>query len=68
MTMSCSSVGHRRDLDLVLLWPWHRPEATDPIGPLAWEPPYAGGAALEMAKRQIYIYIYISFDVWDWLM
>jgi len=22
------------------------------IGPLAWEPPHAAGAALEMAKRQ----------------
>ena len=26
--------------------------ATAPIRPLAWEPPYAVGAALEMAKRQ----------------
>ena len=26
--------------------------ATAPIGPLAWEPPYALGAALEKAKRQ----------------
>jgi len=26
--------------------------ATAPIGPLAWEPPYATGAALEKAKRQ----------------
>ena len=25
--------------------------ATPPIGPLAWEPPYAVGEALEMAKR-----------------
>ena len=25
---------------------------TAPIRPLAWEPPYAVGAALEMAKRQ----------------
>ena len=24
--------------------------ATAPIGPLAWEPPYAAAAALEMAK------------------
>ena len=28
---------------------WHRPAATALIGPLAWEPPYATGAAL---KRQ----------------
>ena len=26
--------------------------ATAPTGPLAWEPPYAAGAALEKAKRQ----------------
>ena len=26
--------------------------ATAPIRPLAWEPPYAVGAAQEMAKRQ----------------
>ena len=28
-------------LDLALLWLWHRPVAIAPIGPLAWEPPYA---------------------------
>jgi len=33
----------------MLLWLWHRPVATVPIGPLAWELPYAAGAAL---KRQ----------------
>jgi len=38
--------------DLALLWLWHRPVATAPIGPLAWEPPYAAGAAQEKAKRQ----------------
>ena len=27
--------------------------ATAPIRPLAWEPPYAAGAAQEKAKRQI---------------
>jgi len=26
--------------------------ATAPIGPLAWEPPYAAGVAQEKAKRQ----------------
>ena len=49
--MSCG-VGCRRGLDPVLLWPWHRLVATAPIRPLAWEPPYAAGVALEMAKRQ----------------
>ena len=31
--------------DLALLWLWHRPAALAPIRPLAWEPPYATGAA-----------------------
>ena len=26
--------------------------ATAPIGPLAWEPPYAAGAAQEIAKKK----------------
>ena len=34
-----------------LLWLWRRPVATAPIRPLAWESPYAPGAAQEMAKR-----------------
>ena len=29
---------------------WHRLAATAPIGPLAWGPPYAMGAALEKTK------------------
>ena len=49
--MSCG-VGHRLGSDLALLWLWRRPAATAVIGPLAWEHPYATGAALEMAKRQ----------------
>jgi len=32
-----------------LLWLWRRPVATAPIRPLAWEPPYAAGAAQEIA-------------------
>ena len=40
-------VGRGRGLDLALLWLWRRPVATAPIRPLAWEPPYAPGAALE---------------------
>ena len=38
--------------DPALLWLWRSPAATAPIGPLAWEPPYAARAALEKAKRQ----------------
>ena len=49
--MSCG-VGRRHSSDPVWLWLWRRPAATAPIGPLAWEPLYAAGAALEMAKRQ----------------
>ena len=44
-------VGHRHGLDPMLLWLWHRPAATDPIRPLAWEPPYATGSALEETKK-----------------
>ena len=44
--------GCRRGSDPALLWLWHRPAAIAPIRPLAWEPPYAAGAAQEMAKRQ----------------
>ena len=43
------SVGPRLSSDLSLLWLWYRTVATAPIQPLAWELPYAVGAAL---KRQ----------------
>ena len=35
-----------------MLWLWRGLAAAAPIRPLAWEPPYAMGAAHEMAKRQ----------------
>ena len=54
--MSCG-VDRRRGLYLELLWLGYRPEATAPIGPLAWEPPYAAGAALENTKRHKKIFI-----------
>ena len=47
--MSCD-IGHRRGLSLVLLWLWCRSAAVAPIRPLAWEPPYAVGAALKRQK------------------
>ena len=63
--MSCG-VGRRRGSDPALLWLWHRPVATAPIRPLAWEPPYAAGAAQkEIAKRQKKKetnYSYLSFS------
>ena len=40
-------MGRRCGSDPVLLWPLHRPAATALIRPLAWEPPYATGVALE---------------------
>ena len=47
--MSCG-VDRRCGSDLALQWLWCRPAATSEIRPLAWEPPYATGAALQ--KRQ----------------
>ena len=38
--------------DAALLWLWCRPAATALIRPLAWEPPYAEGAALEKTKKK----------------
>ncbi len=49
--MGCG-VSHRCGLDLALLWLWRRLAAIALIRPLAWEPPYAEGVALEKAKRQ----------------
>ena len=48
--MSCG-VGRRHVSDPVLLWLWRRLVATALIRPLAWEPPYAAGAALEKGKK-----------------
>ena len=49
--MSCG-VGHRLGLDPELLRLWHRPAAVAPIGPLAWELPYATSAALKRKKKE----------------
>ena len=49
--MNCD-VGHRCGLDTVLLWLWWRPAAAAPIRPLAWELPYASGAALKRQKEK----------------
>ena len=37
--------------DLALLWLWRRLAATAPIGPLAWEPPYAAGSSSRKGKK-----------------
>ena len=44
VSRSCAS-------DLALLCLWRKPAATAPIQPLAWELPYAGGAALKSKKQ-----------------
>ena len=49
--MSCG-VGRRRGLDPVLLWLGYRLAAVAPIGPLAWEPPYAVGVALKRKEEK----------------
>ena len=49
--MSCG-VGHRCGSDLALLWLWCRLAAPALIRPLAWEPPYATGAALKSKKKE----------------
>ena len=50
--MSCG-VGHRWGSDpTVLLWLWGRLAATAPIGPFAWELPYAAGAALKSKTKE----------------
>ena len=48
--MSCG-VGRGHGLHLALLRLWRRPVATALIEPLAWESPYAVGAALKIQKK-----------------
>ena len=52
--MSCG-VGHRCGSDPALLWLCYRPAAVALIRPLAWESPYAAGAALKGKKIKIKI-------------
>ena len=49
--MSCG-VGCRCGLDAALLWLWRRLAAVARIGPLAWELPYATGAAPKRQKKK----------------
>ena len=49
--MNCG-IGHRRSSDPMLLWLQCRLAATAPIGPLAWELPYAVGADLKKVKKK----------------
>ena len=51
--MSCG-IGRRfgSDLTLLWLWLWCRLAAAAPIQPLAWEIPYATGAALKRKSKK----------------
>uniref|UniRef100_A0A8D0MEW7 Methanethiol oxidase n=1 Tax=Sus scrofa TaxID=9823 RepID=A0A8D0MEW7_PIG len=62
--MSCG-VGGRRGSDPVLLWLWRRPAATAPIRPLAWEPPYASGAALKRQKTKRNVVSRMELRLWQ---
>ena len=48
----CCELWCRSQGDLALLWLWHRPADVTPVGPLAWEPPYATGVALKSQKKK----------------
>ena len=43
-----------------MLWLWCRQAAAAPIGPLAWEPPYAMGSALKIKKKDIGTPVFIA--------
>ena len=49
--LPCCGIGRKCGSDLVLLWLWHRPVVIAPIGPLAWEPPYAVGSGPRKGKK-----------------
>ena len=50
VAVSCG-IGCRRGSDPALLWLWRRLVAAAPIRPLAWESPYAAGAAQRNSKK-----------------
>ena len=51
IAMSCG-VSCRRGSDMAVLWLWCRLVAAALIRPLAWELPYAAGAALKRQKEE----------------
>ena len=66
--MSCG-VGGRRGWDPALLWLWCRLAAPAPIQSLAWELPYATGAALKRAppKKKYLVLPHLWCGLWLWL-
>ena len=66
--MSCG-VGCRSSSDPALLWLWCRPAAAAQIRPLAWEPPWATGVALERKGKNTFNNIGIGVPTvaqWVW--
>ena len=67
-------VGHRGSSDSGLLWLWFASAA--PIGPLAWELPYATSAALKSKKKKpdenknisVYYSIFHIHNFWAMIM
>ena len=57
------SVGCRCSSDLTLLWLWCRLAAVAPVRPLAWEPPYAAGAALKRQKKKSPVGFWIGIEL-----
>ena len=51
VAVSCGVDG-KCSLDPTFLWLWHKLAAVAPIQPLAWELPYAAGAALKSEKKK----------------
>ena len=68
--VSCG-VGCRCRSDPALLWLWYRPAAAAPFRPLAWEPPYAAGAAVNVKNKSSLYFLFLA-DVflgkaWHWV-
>ena len=55
--------SNRHGSDPALLWLWCRLGATALIRPLAWEPPYAAGAALKKKKKSFHFYSTASMNI-----
>ena len=60
--MSCD-VGHRHEWDPAWLWLSYGLAAVAPIRPLAWEPPYAAGAALKKAHTHTQMLFYYRLKI-----
>ena len=51
-------------LDPPLLWLWCRQAASAPIGPLAWEPPYASGCGPRKKDTVQIAFIFIDLFIY----